>query len=75
MTTNIYGIILWQMETRFVNKKREYSHDLQAVAIKKTIDGTLHVVGRKPRIVSLICSIFLKRDGSIILLHSHDTLL
>ena len=41
-------------------------HNLQAVAIKKTIDGTLQVVGHMPRKISSICSMFL-RGGSITL--------
>ena len=44
-----------------------YSHDLQTVAIKKTIDGTLQVVGYMPRKLSSICSIFLRRGGIITL--------
>ena len=43
------------------------SHDLQAVAIK-TIDGTLQVVRCVPRRISSICSIFLRRSGSITLM-------
>ena len=43
------------------------SHDVQALAIKKRIDGTLQVVGRMPRKISSICSIFLRRGGSITL--------
>ena len=42
------------------------SHNLQAMAIKKTIDGTLQVVGCVPRKISSICSMFL-RGGSITL--------
>ena len=43
-------------------------HNLQAVAIKKTIDGgTLQVVGRVPRKISSVCLIFLRRGGSITL--------
>ena len=39
MTTNLYGIILWQMETYLVNEEPAgNSHDPQAVAIKKVID-------------------------------------
>ena len=69
MTTNLYGIILWQMETYFMNKKPEiHMHDLQAVAIKKTIDGTLQVIRHVSRKISSICSIFLKRGGSITLI-------
>ena len=45
----------------------KYSHDLQAVAIKKTIDGALQVVGRMPRKGSSSCSILLRRGGSITL--------
>ena len=43
------------------------SHDLQAVAIKKTTDGTLEVVGHVPSKISSICLIFLRRGGSITL--------
>ena len=32
------------------------SHNLQAVTIKKMIDGTLQVVGHVPRKISSICS-------------------
>ena len=41
------------------------SHDPQAVAVKKMIDGTLQVVGHAPRRISSICSIFIRRGGSI----------
>ena len=38
MSTNLYGIILWQMEIYFVNEKREI-HEIhtipQAMAIKR----------------------------------------
>ena len=43
------------------------SHDLQAVAIKKMIDGTLQVIGHVSIKVSSISSIFLRRDGRIAL--------
>ena len=43
------------------------SHNLQIVNIKKTIDGTLQVVGYIPKKLSSICSIFLRRGGSITL--------
>ena len=43
------------------------SHDLQAVAIKTMIDGTLQVFGQLPRKISSIYSIFLRRDSSIML--------
>ena len=41
------------------------SHDPQAVAVKKMIDGTLQVVGHAPRKISSIYSIFIRRGGSI----------
>ena len=41
------------------------SHDPQAVAIKKVIDGNLQVVGHIPRKISSICSIFIRRGGKI----------
>ena len=40
---------------------------MQAVAIKKMIDGTLQVVGCVPRKISSICLIFLRRGGGITL--------
>ena len=40
-------------------------HDPQAMAVKKMIDGTLQVVGHAPRKISSICSIFIRRGGSI----------
>ena len=44
MTTNLYGTILWQMETYFVNEKQEIHTIYRPVSIKKMIDGTLQVV-------------------------------
>ena len=35
------------------------SHDPQAMAINKLIDGTLQVVGQVPRKISSICLIFM----------------
>ena len=40
-------------------------HDPQTVAVKKMIDGALQVVGHVPRKISSICSIFIRRGGSI----------
>ena len=42
-----------------------YSHNPQAVAVKKMIDGTLKVVRHVPRKISSICSLFSRRGGSI----------
>ena len=58
MSTNLCGIILWQMETYFVNEKREI-HTIHMIAIKKVIDGTLQVVGQVPRKLSSICLILM----------------
>ena len=55
MSTNLCGIILWQMETYFVKEKRE----IHMIAIEKVIDGTLQVVGQVPRKLSSICLIFM----------------
>lgn len=41
------------------------SHDTYAVAIKKLIDGNYVVVGHVPRKISFICSIFIRRGGTI----------
>ena len=41
------------------------SHNLQVVAIKKMIGGTLQVTGCVPRKISSVCFIFLRRGGSI----------
>ena len=41
------------------------SHDPQAVALKKEIDGDLRVVVHVPRRISSSCSIFIRRGGSI----------
>ena len=41
------------------------SHDPQAVALKKEIDGDLRIVGHIPRKISSSCSIFIWRGGSI----------
>ena len=41
------------------------SYDTHAVAVKKVIDGNLTVVGHIPRRISSICSIFLRRGGTI----------
>ena len=40
-------------------------HNTHAVAVKKVIDGNLTVVGHIPRRISSICSIFLRRGGTI----------
>jgi len=42
------------------------SHDPYAVAVKKSIGGELRVVGHLPRIISAICSLFIRRGGSIL---------
>ena len=42
------------------------AHDTHAVAIRKIIDGELKSVGHVPRRISLICSIFVRRGGSIL---------
>ena len=47
------------------------AHDLQAVAIKKTIDGTLQVFRCMPRKISSINSIFL---SELVVLHSRKIL-
>ena len=41
------------------------AHDPQAVAMKKLIDGNVHVVGHVPRTISSVCSIFIRRGGNI----------
>ena len=41
------------------------SHDTYAVAVKKLIDGHYVVVGHVPRKISSICSIFIRRGGTI----------
>ena len=43
-------------------------HDTHAVAIKKTIEGDIKTVGHVPRSISAICSIFIRRGGSIVCL-------
>ena len=42
------------------------AHDTHAVAIHKTIDGEVKTVGHVPRNISSICSIFIRRGGSIL---------
>ena len=43
MSINLYGIVLWQMETYFVNEKREI-HTIHGY--QEVIEGThLHAVG------------------------------
>ena len=66
MSTNIWDNPLADGDLLCVRECTGNPHNLQAVAIKKTIDGTLQVVGRVPRKVSSICSMFL-RGGSITL--------
>ena len=41
------------------------SHDTYAVAIKKLVNGNYVVVGHVPRKISSICSIFIRRGGTI----------
>ena len=48
-------------------REMENSHNLKAVAIKKTINGTLQVIGHVQTKVYSISLIFLKRGGSITL--------
>ena len=47
------------------------SHDLQVVAIKKTIDGTLQVIRHVPR--KIIQFVQYTKEAAV--LHSHETLL
>ena len=62
---------IWDNSTYFVYEKRTgNSHNLQAVAIKKMINGTLQVVGCMQRKMSLICSMLLEE---VAVLHSHET--
>jgi len=42
------------------------SHDPLAVAIKKLIDGSNTIVGHVPRCISPLCSVFIRRGGSIV---------
>ena len=42
------------------------AYDTHAVAIKKTIEGDIKIVGHIPREISDICSIFIRRGGSIV---------
>ena len=42
------------------------SHDPYAVAVKKWIGGEIRVVGHLPQIISAICSLFIRRGGSIL---------
>ena len=50
--------------------EREISncYDTHAVAIKKTIKSDIKTVGYGPRKISAICSIFIRRGGSIVCL-------
>ena len=50
--------------------KREVGncYDTHAVAIKKNIEGDIKTVGHIPRKISAICSIFIRRGGSIVCL-------
>ena len=41
------------------------SHAPLAVAIKKLIDGSNTIVGHMPRRISPLCSVFIRRGGSI----------
>ena len=47
--------------------KREIgnSHDTHAVAVQKVIDGEEKTVGHVPRKISAICSLFIRRGGTI----------
>jgi len=42
------------------------SHNPLAVAIKKLIDGSNTIVGHVPRHISPLCSVFIRRGGSIV---------
>ena len=41
-------------------------HDTHAVAVIKTISGSIATVGHLPRAISPICSIFIRHGGKII---------
>ena len=41
------------------------SHDPLAIAIKKLTDGSNMIVGHVPRHISPLCSVFIRRGGSI----------
>jgi len=41
------------------------SHDPMSVAVKKLIDGENTIVGHVPRRISPLCSVFIRRGGSI----------
>ena len=41
------------------------SHDPLSVAVKKVIDGRNTIVGHVPRRISPLCSVFIRRGGSI----------
>ena len=47
-------------------RKLGNSHDPYAVAVKKWIGGEIRVVGHLPQIISAICSLFIRRGGSIL---------
>ena len=73
MTINLYGIANSLAYSSaygdlYCEQKTGNSHDLQAMAIKKTIDGNLQVVGCVPRKISRIYSIILRTSGSITLM-------
>ena len=42
------------------------AQDTHAVAIRKTMDGEVKTVGHVPRLISSICSIFIRRGGVIV---------
>ena len=41
------------------------SHDPLAVGVKKLIDGNNTIVGHVPRRISPLCSVFIRRRGSV----------
>ena len=41
------------------------THDTHAVAIRKDIEGEARTVGHIPRKISSLCSIFIRRGGTI----------
>ena len=46
-------------------REPENPHDTHAVTVIKTISGSNVTVGHFPRSISPICSIFIRRDGTI----------
>jgi len=56
---------IWPNPVLTCERKVRNSHDPLAVAVKKLFDGSNTIFGHVPRHISSLCSVFIRRGGSI----------